>query len=317
MRYFTNSELQTFKKCRRRWWLAYHRRLRLKARSLTGAAPLGTRVHQALEPWYVPEGRTQIDPRKALEDILHQDKVALIESWTGEPENLDGVLKQFDKESELSRAMIEGYMQWLEETGADSDFEVIASESAVEYEFAPGLSLAGRLDTRVRRRHDGALLFIDHKTTDSFATLRKQLPQAEAMTLYEILQRLTNPGERNAGAVYNMLRKVLRSKTAKPPFYDRETVMFNTHQLESAWYRVMGTIRDIQQVEEQLESEVGRKLPHFVVYPNPTRDCDWQCEFFPVCSLHDDGSRVDAMIESLYEVGDALDRYPELGTTDA
>jgi hypothetical protein len=310
MRYFTNSELACFKRCRRRWYLAYYRRLRLKARSLTGAAPIGTRVHQALEPWYQPEGVERVDPRTALETVLNSDKVLLIESWPGEPEALDAQLKQFDKEADLCRAMIEGYVQWLEETGADSDFEVIASESAVEYQIAPDVSLAGRLDTRVRRIHDGALLFIDHKTTDSIQTLARQLPRSEQVMLYEILQRANHPTERNAGALYNVLRKVKRTGTAKPPFYERIPVMFNDHQLESAWYRVLGTIRDIQQVEDALSTNPPR--PQHYVYPTPTRDCDWECEFAPVCTMFDDGSRVEDMLQSLYEAGDPLRRYPEL-----
>lgn len=310
LRYFTNSELSTYKRCRRKWWLAYHRRLRLKARSLVGAAPIGTRVHQALEPWYQPAGVERVDPRTALEAVIHTDKVALIESWTGEPEHLDEQIRQFEKESELCRAMIEGYVQWLEETGADSDFEVIASESAVEYEIAPGVSLAGRLDTRVRRIHDGALLFLDHKTTDNFTILTRQLPTAEAMQLYEILQRATNPTERNAGAIYNMLRKIRRSGTAKPPFYERAEVRFNDFQLESAWYRVLGTIADIQRTEDDLSSSPAH--PEMFVYPSPTRDCSWDCEFYLLCPAFDDGSRVDAMIDSLYEVGPLLERYPEL-----
>lgn len=251
-----------------------------------------------------------MDPRTALETVLQADKTSMIEAWTGEPEALDVQLRQFDKEAELSRAMIEGYMQWLEETGADSDFEVIASESAVEYEIAEGVSLAGRIDARVRRIHDGALMHWDVKTCASFADLERQLPQSEQLLLYEILLRATNPTERNAGAAYTLIRKVKRSATAKPPFFARTEVRFNDHQIRSAWYRIMGTIEDIQRTETQLASQPEH--PEMYVYPRPASDCHWSCEFFPVCGSLDDGSRAEDMLSSLYEVGDPMDRYADL-----
>ena len=48
----TNSEVSTFKGCRRRWYLGYYRRLKPKTKDYTGPLALGSRVHRALELYY-------------------------------------------------------------------------------------------------------------------------------------------------------------------------------------------------------------------------------------------------------------------------
>jgi hypothetical protein len=210
MRYFTNSEMSTFRDCRRKWWLSTYRRLKPRARKLTGPAPIGTRVHQALAPWYAPESEERVDPREALERIIQQDRYELIGSL-GEDEVANGMLvKDFEDENDLVRAMIEGYVEWLVETGIDSDYRVVGSERAVEYQFADGLSIAGRIDTLLEKISDGTHLGMDHKTGD-FGALVKMLPMDEQMLLYEILRRVTTEG-RSSGMLFNMLRKVKRTR---------------------------------------------------------------------------------------------------------
>lgn len=308
MRYYTNSEMSTYKDCKRRWWLGTYRRLRLRARTVVGAAPLGTRVHKALAAWYVPDGQEQVDPRESLVSAIESDRAALIESLPDDPDVRSTTMKDFESEVDLARAMIEGYVEWLAETGADQDLRVIAPEQTISYEFAPGKSLAGRLDVLVERISDGSHLDLDHKTGD-FTTLRRMLPQDEQRLLYEILRRATFPDQRSDGTLLNMIRKVKRTARAKPPFYDRAEARFNHHQIENAWYRVMGTISEIERVTGELDAGAS----HQVVVPSrPTRDCHWKCEFYPVCPMFDDGSRAEDMIQSLYVQGDPLDRYPDL-----
>ena len=48
----SNSEIQTFKDCRRKWWLSYYRRLKPKSANMTGALALGSRIHEALDMYY-------------------------------------------------------------------------------------------------------------------------------------------------------------------------------------------------------------------------------------------------------------------------
>ena len=43
----SNSEIQVFKDCRRKWWLNYYRRLMPRKKDYTGALALGSRIHEA------------------------------------------------------------------------------------------------------------------------------------------------------------------------------------------------------------------------------------------------------------------------------
>lgn len=319
MRYYTNSELNVFNDCRRRWWLGTFRRLRPRYRKVTGAAPIGSRIHLALAPYYVPPGDGPRDPRVVLEEVIARDRAeilaqvaagpSVVHGWMDEEADPQFELREFEKEADLCRAMIQGYVEWLEETGVDSDFEVVfPSEQAVSYEFAPGESLAGRLDAQFVQISTGVHRGIDHKTGD-FGALRSTLRDDDQMLRYEILRRATRPDARSDGMMFNMLRKVKRTANAKPPFFDRMTVNFNQTQLESAWTRTMGIIQDIRRVEVDLQRGTDHR---FVAYSRRTKDCDWKCEFRAVCPMMDDGSRAEDMLQSLFVIGDPLERYPEL-----
>jgi hypothetical protein len=318
MRYYTHSELSVFADCRRRWWLETFRNLRPRFRKVTGAAPIGTRVHAALAPYYVPPAMLPRDPRAVLEEVIAADRAVLLENiqtqphgdgWMDEAFDPSIELKDFESEVELCRIMIAGYMDWLAETGVDSDYEVvIPSETAVTYEFRAGESLAGRLDAQVVQIPTGAHLGIDHKTGD-FADLRSQLRDSDQMLRYEILRRAKMPEARSDGMAFNLLRRVKRTAKAKPPFYDRMLVNFNQHQIESAWVRTMAIINDIREVEQRLLAGESHLT---AAYKRRTKDCSWKCEFFSACSSFDDGSRAEDMLSSLFVQGETMDRYPEL-----
>lgn len=313
VRRFSNSEIQTFKRCRRKWYLGWYRRLRLRRQDPVGALATGNRVHRALEAWYVPEGDNPTDPRTALEAAIASDweacKQAYAEIGQEPPPEL---VKEFNENTALERAMVEGYMEWLIETGVDSGLRVVAPETYLEAPLeVPGSNvdvlLIGKLDVRMVREYDGARLFMDHKTTLSLTEPLKTIRLDEQMLHYHVLEWLSDvEGGRCDGALYNMLRKVKRSARAKPPFYDRVEVRHNKHELESFRRRLVGVIKTMLDVIARLEAGED---PHVVVYPSPTRDCSWSCDFLPVCTMFDDGSRVDAMLEQYYVQEDPLSHY--------
>lgn len=313
VRRFSNSEIQTFKRCRRKWYLGWYRRLRLRNQDPVGALATGNRVHRALEAWYVPEGDNPTDPRTALEAAIASDweacKQAYAEIGQEPPPEL---VKEFNENTALERAMVEGYMEWLIETGVDSGLRVVAPETYLEAPLeVPGSNvdvlLIGKLDVRMIREYDGVRLFMDHKTTLSLTEPLKTIRLDEQMLHYHVLEWLSDvEGGRCDGALYNMLRKVKRSARAKPPFYDRVEVRHNKHELESFRRRLVGVIKTMLDVIARLEADED---PHVVVYPSPARDCSWSCDFLPVCTMFDDGSRVDAMLEQYYVQEDPLSHY--------
>jgi len=321
----SNGENQTWKRCRRKWWLGWYNGLRLRNEELVGVRSTGNRVHKALAAWYVPEGQSRVDPRDALERTIVDDwtaihAVALERDLSNEQQNQ--LAREFAESTNLERAMVEGYVQWLEETGVDAELRVVASETPVvadvEVPRVHGpyrvltdvpVRLIGLLDTRVYRVTDQRRLFLDHKTVGDLSAPAPTLPQNEQMLHYDLLEFLaSDEGEQRCdGALYNMLRRVKRSTRAKPPFYGRIEVHHNVAELESYKRRLLASTADVLAAIERLQNGESHLD---VVYPTPKSDCRWDCDFFSICNMFDDGSPgLGDMIERFYRRADPRDRY--------
>lgn len=297
----SNSELQTFKRCHRKWWLTYYRELRMKRPDVTGPRAIGTRGHLALSAYYAEPPQNAFDVFNEAADV---DRARVAEN----PEKL----AQLEKDIELGRIMLEGYFQWLEETGADDGLEVVGNEEVVEAKFADVLGtsvvLVGKLDLRVKRDSDGLRLFEDHKFIQSLEDpvlhLNEQLLQYQLLEYLQFLNDQT--GEYAVGGLYNMLRKVKRTANAKPPFYARVEVRHNMKELQSYWMRVYGEVTAILELRAKLDTGAD---PRQVAYPTPRRDCSWDCDFLMVCPMFDDGSASEEMLAEYFERHDVHDHY--------
>ena len=220
-RILTQSELSAFLRCKRKWYLGSY--LKLKKRRYSGSAPLsiGTLVHYGLEAYYRPDDRTHpIDAIKAK-------CLRMIDEF---PEASNDIIKCAD----LAGIMLEGYMEWLEEKGADADLDVYAAEEKVEVEIrptdrhpalGPKYILRGKMDARARRKSDDTHLQLEHKSVGNLADLPKTAQTNFQYLTYDLLAYLksleSDATIRTDGVLLNMLRKVKRTAAAKPPFYDR------------------------------------------------------------------------------------------------
>jgi hypothetical protein len=128
------------------------------------------------------------------------------------------------------------------------------------------------------------------------------------MLHYHLLLSIVYPDQHVDGALYNMLRKVKRGKTAKPPFYMRETIIHNADEVESYRLRLIGLITNVIEFEERI-AQLGEIGVRMFAQPTVTRDCSWDCDFFNVCGMFDDGSRVEDAIRELFEERDPHARY--------
>lgn len=311
----TASELKLWRRCRRAWMLAIYRALRPAQDSLTNARATGTRIHRALAAWYAPEGQLRVDPRDALERVIVEDwtkiyraavAAGMDDAW------LATKAGEFAAVNSLERIMVEGYLQWLEDTGADAGYSVISSEQAVAAVVdVPGsdpVRLLGKLDVRLHRRSDGSRLFMDNKTAGSIQAALPTLRGNPQMLHYELLEWLTVDGGATVdGALYNMLKKVKRTVRATPPFYDRVEVRHNHHELEAYLKQTLAAAREIAAATAALDAGFDHQ---YVAPPTKTDDCNY-CDFFAVCGLFDDGSRVEDALAGTYVTGDPLARYAD------
>lgn len=314
IRRISQSDLKDFQRCKRRYWLRHVRRLAPRLHGPVGPLQSGTRVHEALEAFYRPESTT--DPRQALEDAIsnaareyHEQCVKL----DVEPDA--AVLDKFRKDTDLERAMVEGYFEWLADTGADAYLKVIAAEEQISVtsdqigaELGQPFVVVGKLDARVLDEVTGFTQFVDHKTVQNFAQMLPTLQGDPQMLHYHLLLSIIYPDEHVDGALYNMLRKVKRGKQAKPPFYSRETITHNADEIESYRLKLIGLVANVFEFESRIAQlgDIGVKM---FAQTTKTKDCAWDCDFFSICDMFDDGSRVEAAVQELFAERDPHARY--------
>ena len=295
----SNSEIQTFKDCRRRWWLTYYRRLQPKYKDSTGALALGTRIHAALDDYYA-NGTPLL---QAHANLVNTEKELLLQDFRD--------VSELEKEAELGHIMLDGYLQWNEEEGIDADLEMISTEETIVMPMFNGeVELQGKLDMRVRRKADGVRMFRDFKTVGgSLSDFANLAPMNEQILTYMVLEQSKDKdGERSDGGIFTMLKKVRRSAAAKPPFYDQIEVRHNIFTLRSFWDRLHGTVTDLMRVRTALDKG---EQPSFHAYPSPSRDCKWKCKFYSVCTLVDDGSAAEQAISEMFVEADPYAYYGE------
>ena len=303
----SNSEIQTWKDCHRKWWFAYYRELGIKRSEgeTSGPRSLGTRVHAALEYMYT-EGGNALEFLKTIYD----DAIAEFIEQGRFSDDVDAVRKEYD----LAHAMVSGFLEWVQENGIDEGIELVAAEDVIEIpSHIPGINLRGKLDQRVVRKVDGARLFRDFKTVQSLTVPAKTLPLDEQMKFYLLLEYLlsiqetgSEPQWRTDGGLYTMLRKVKRTATAKPPFYDQVEVQHNITTIRNMWTRVAKVVEEIYDARMALDAGSDHQ---YIAYPRPSRDCTWKCDFFAICPMADDGSDLEGMIGTYYDHVDPHERY--------
>jgi RecB family exonuclease len=309
----SNSELTLFADCQRRWWFTYVLNLapRRRDRAVTGALAFGTRIHNCLERKY-QNGEVALDVYEELHAEAER-ALAEVEEAKGVPD-MDQRKKLAD-EHRLGRAMLEGYEQWVTETGIDEGMTFLAAEKLVQVPSGiEGVQLRGKLDQLWRRDIDGALLFRDFKTAADMRSGPASLPRDEQMMFYVLLMRLQHLAKGRGiedvprGGMYTMLKKVLRSSRAQPPFYDQHEIMFNDRALRSMYLR---THRRIQQMLGARQALAAGEDHRYVVPPRPSKDCSWKCPFVSVCPMADDTSdeSLFPMLNQMYEVVNPYERY--------
>lgn len=293
----SQSELLEFRECRRRWWFRYVEGW-AKPEEYYGALPLGTNIHAALCEFYT-EGGTKESSMELLYSTYNRALQYCFE---------DDVAK-VQKDFKLAVIMLEGYWEWLEETGADQYLEIIESEAEIEYDIevkGQKVRILGKRDVIGRDVRTGTNTLIDHKTCASFNDPLLDLNEQSRM--YLLLQRL-NGSTVVQQCLWNLLRKVQRTARAEPPFFKREELYISEEELRRYYERITGIIGDIIDVRKRLEE--GER--HYsVAYPTPGPDCSWKCAYRVVCPLIDsDPEGAARFLEDHYERRNPYERYNE------
>lgn len=279
--YIRQSEIKSWKTCRRRTNWGYRQQLVPVSHSGGTKAGLGTMVHRALETHYRGDG-------SPLGEIEFIGKLLLSE----DPQRYEDERKNLD----LAHIMVKGYLEWAEDTGIDAGVEVVGVERQIVVPFmevnGDTIFVTGKVDLEIIDML-GRRGIIDHKTVQGIS-MGMTLPFDDQLLTYAVLRRME--GDQIDFCAHNQLRRVKRTTRSNPPYYGRQEVRFNKQQLDSH----EATLRYILH-EMYLAYNAGSDT---VFYANPSRDCDWACDFKAVCPMRDDGSDWEGFLSEHFTTGD-------------
>lgn len=295
----SNSEIFTWQRCRRLWFLRYYLGYQPAEEEVTGNRILGVRIHTALEGYYGYD----LDPLAVL-GLLYQIEL------DASPEFEADLVAERD----LATAMIEGYLEWAAAEGTDAGLKVVATEQEliVPLPGVEGVELRAKLDQAVLNEQTGLLSFLDWKTAANFDR-RELLAISPQFKFYSMMQKLaTQPHDghvyspppdgapRVDGGILRTLRRVKRTERAKPPFYasdefryDPETINSTLAKAQRLGYEIKKARQALDWVytEGQGDLELLNVVQRSLFPPTPIEtDCSWRCPFLQLCPMLDDGS---------------------------
>lgn len=196
----------------------------------------------------------------------------------------DGVREFDDIEDEETRSMIEGYIDWAESEGVDANMHVLAVETPLQGE-VHGVPFRAVVDLILQDLETGAVYLLDHKTVSTFGAY--PLHMDGQLLTYVWLARELGLGQAHY-AGHNLLRRLKRRHTAKPPFYRRDVVSFSPTQLDRHATRLAALAERIQ--SDDLHP------------PVVDQSCAWGCPYLAVCPMVDDGVDVERLFAAAREL---------------
>jgi len=303
------SDLGKHSQCKRAWYWGTYLKLKSVTEPQQGALPFGSRIHQALEAYYDGTVETPVEAWGPL--MEHAYAIAAAQGTF-----TDGL----DKENKLGHTMLDGYLEWSEAEGTESRYKTISVETALTHllelvvdtgggDLEPVTVLVrGKIDRRKLDTFTGAVYVDDFKTTASgLETALADLVRSPQPRLYLMLEKQSAPEDQwSAGFIVTLLRKVLRSARATPPFYYRHIQSVSPVELDMYQRRLEGSIADLVTTQRRLDrGEDPERAAHF----SPGWWCK-TCPFKDPCLIRQDNPKgSDAMLADLYEQGDPWARY--------
>lgn len=265
------SELRDFMRCRLKWWWRHQVRIEPKRRSSNLA--IGTVVHQIMERFY------RLDPSKRTRKRMVSIAKKVVATTTER--------SLMTEDLELIQAMVEGYAVWAKEEDEAIGLLKCEPEHAFELPLVPDGSVLVRgfidntFKSKAFRRTMG---YLEVKTASQIRTDALELNLQLAVYLWAMRQLY--PKAKRYIAYYTVLRKQMPGPRVRADLFHREIIERTDTEIDQ-W------VRDTQLAAMDMLNPS--------IYPNPTRDCNWDCDYRHACMQRGDDADVMHILKTEFK----------------
>lgn len=253
------SELRDFLRCRVKWWWRWM--CQLQPLKDPVAFAIGDLAHQIHEDWYKHSAAQRtvklMERRAALNCRSYNDK-------------------QLDEEGRrLVEGMLVGYAAWALGDHPDSDAAIGLVDPTPEKPFIHNLTADGRI--KIKGYIDLPFRPVNKKKTVACVELKtasqfrdNDVEMLLQNTVYLWALRKEFPKEQEYELHYREMRKQLPSPRVHAPLFQAQMISRSNEEIDQ-W------ARDVESIAcDMLDA---------AIYPTPTKDCAWDCDFKEPCLL--------------------------------
>lgn len=330
------SDRRMFKRCRRKYSLASNLERGLEPKRPNSILWLGTGVHKALELWYA-SNLTESLP-ELFASWVNEERARLAkDAFMGEVDDSASeigleILSHYEKVYGEADKKYKPYkmevMFSIPIANPDTGEQLFVLHPATGEEVP--VTYDGRLDG-ILEDEDGYFWILEHKTARSFSDWDVKIPMDEQISSY-IWAAEYLFGINIKGVIYNGLRKTsprvpellksgkgLSKNKAIDTTYevylqaildndlnpdDYTEILDHLKTKGNAFFRrdyVSRSKDEVIQQQLQIYQEAKDMLSVENYYPNPTRDCSWDCDFKEVCSILQARGDAEPVIDMMYQ----------------
>jgi hypothetical protein len=274
------SDVFTFKECPRRSWLGTMRNFE-RLEEHPNKSHIGTAYHAGIAAWYATR-----NPDIAVGAVNAQMAI-----WESDGIVIEDDRLEWDKTIEQARIMVEGYIEWVQESGEDHGLTFMLIERRVKKylgEFS-GIKvyISGQVDISLVTEL-GIKKLVDNKSKGDLK-VNRLLGIDDQLFTYDWLLDYEY-----AYGVHNMAKRSKRTARATPPFFARTEIKFTDAKRAAFMAQLNGTVQRL--VDTYLALEVEPRLHFNLAPPTPTKDCDWKCPFIDVCPMYNEGDDAEGYL---------------------
>lgn len=294
------SELNSFRDCRRRWFLSSHNGLNLEPVMRDKKLSEGICWHGGMESHYA-KGDFSVGFEQEFAKELEK-----MQQVIGAGVYDEVIQADLDERRERAYALFDKYKEWAstEAYPPDNEFEVVGVEKRllVPIPTPSGTKsrawIAARLDGLVK--YEGIYFVLEHKyvskstRVDNPEGLELDLQMgAQIWALQSYLNHALPGNPIVGGALYNLTRKQMPSKRVRAPLFGRHLVTRSQKELTLLLHGIHKDSLDMRRCQTHPQERTYN--------PQKTGMCSWGCAFRSVCEAMNRGEDVDLLLDSGFQ----------------